>query len=63
MESVVEFPSFNSGPFCEEDYVANRESHYQEHFASQIVLRRFLVDFHGVLSQSMLYPFLQSSTR
>ncbi|KAM7193471.1 hypothetical protein V8F20_008374 [Naviculisporaceae sp. PSN 640] len=51
MESLVGLPDF-SGPFCEEDYAANQESHYQEHFASQIVLRRILVEFHGVLSQT-----------
>jgi hypothetical protein len=52
MGSVVGLPDF-SGPFCEEDYISNQESHFQEHFASQIVLRRLLVDFHGTLSQSI----------
>ncbi|GAB1311437.1 hypothetical protein MFIFM68171_01647 [Madurella fahalii] len=51
MESVVGLPDF-SGPFSEEDYISNQESHFQEHFASQIVLRRLLVDFHGALSHS-----------
>ncbi|SPQ19261.1 edcc0b2d-fe98-43bb-93e0-629f6b3950e8 [Thermothielavioides terrestris] len=51
MESVVGLPDF-SAPFSDEDYISNQESHFQEHFASQIVLRRLLVDFHGVLSQS-----------
>ena len=50
MESIVGLPDF-SGPFSEEDYISNQESHFQEHFASQIVLRRLLVDFHNVLSQ------------
>jgi len=50
MESVVGLPDF-SGPFSDEDYICNRESHFQEHFASQIVLRRLLVDFHAVLRQ------------
>lgn len=51
LESVVGLPDF-SGPFSSEDYLSNQESHFQEHFASQIVLRRLLVDFHGVLSRS-----------
>ncbi|KAM7221575.1 hypothetical protein V8F06_002966 [Rhypophila decipiens] len=55
MESLVGLPDF-SGPFCEDDYVANQESHYQEHSASQIVLRRILVEFHGVLSQNPTTP-------
>lgn len=59
MESLVGLPDF-SGPFCEEDYAANQESHYQEHFASQIVLRRILVEFHGVLSHSMFRYFTPS---
>ncbi|KAK4247411.1 hypothetical protein C7999DRAFT_14545 [Corynascus novoguineensis] len=50
MESIVGLPDF-SGPYSEEDYMSNQESHFQEHFASQIVLRRLLVDFHAVLSQ------------
>ncbi|KAJ4290108.1 hypothetical protein N0V88_006614 [Collariella sp. IMI 366227] len=50
MESVVGLPDFSS-PFLQEDYISNQESHFQEHFASQIVLRRLLVDFHHVLSQ------------
>ncbi|KAK1758272.1 hypothetical protein QBC47DRAFT_294622 [Echria macrotheca] len=50
LEPVVGLPGF-SGPFSDEDYLCNQESHFQEHFASQIVLRRLLVDFHGVLSQ------------
>ncbi|KAL2024199.1 hypothetical protein VTK56DRAFT_9355 [Thermocarpiscus australiensis] len=55
MESVVGLPDF-SGPFSEDDYIINQESHFQEHFASQIVLRRLLVDFHGILSQSTTAP-------
>lgn len=50
MEAVVGLPDF-SGPFSDEDYICNQESHFQEHFASQIVLRRLLVDFHAVLRQ------------
>ncbi|KAL2182901.1 hypothetical protein L209DRAFT_696874 [Thermothelomyces heterothallicus CBS 203.75] len=50
MELLVGLPDF-SGPFAEDDYISNQESHFQEHFASQIVLRRLLVDFHAVLNQ------------
>ncbi|KAK4127053.1 hypothetical protein N657DRAFT_653391 [Parathielavia appendiculata] len=52
VESVVGLPDF-SGPFSQDDYISNQESHFQEHFASQIVIRRLLVDFHSVLSQGM----------
>ncbi|KAK4103041.1 hypothetical protein N658DRAFT_422348 [Parathielavia hyrcaniae] len=50
LESAVGLPDF-SGPFSQEDYICNQESHFQEHFASQIVMRRLLVGFHGTLSQ------------
>ncbi|KAL2134523.1 hypothetical protein VTI74DRAFT_11567 [Chaetomium olivicolor] len=50
MESVVGLPDFSS-PFSEDDYISNQESHFQQHFASQIVLRRLLVNFHHILSQ------------
>lgn len=55
MENVVGLPDFSS-PFSEEDYISNQKSYFQEHFASQIVLRRLLVDFHGILSQGLLPP-------
>lgn len=61
LESVVGLPDF-SGPFSEEDYISNQESHFQEHFASQIVLRRLVVDFHGVLSQGMPRLSLSSAS-
>ncbi|KAL1904901.1 hypothetical protein Sste5344_009428, partial [Sporothrix stenoceras] len=38
-EDLVGLPSF-SGPYSQDDYLANQASHFQEHFASQIVLRR-----------------------
>ncbi|KAK3392932.1 hypothetical protein B0H63DRAFT_516147 [Podospora didyma] len=50
-DTIVGLPDF-SHPFSEVDYISNQESHCQEHFASQIVLRRLLVDFDGVLSQT-----------
>ncbi|KAK0632583.1 hypothetical protein B0T14DRAFT_418504 [Immersiella caudata] len=69
LETVVGLPDF-SGPFSDEDYIGNQESHFQEHFASQIVLRRLLVEFHSVLNQDVVPPspgqipppFSQSST-
>lgn len=57
MESVVGLPDF-SGPYSDDDYLSNQESHFQEHFASQIVLRRLLVDFHGILSQGVCATLL-----
>jgi hypothetical protein len=61
METVVGLPDF-SGAFSEDDYVSNQTSHFQEHFASQIVLRRLLVDFHDVLNRGILpYRLLVSA--
>lgn len=48
-ESRVPVPDFSDG-LTAEDHVANQASHFQEHFASQIVLRRLSTDFHAVLS-------------
>ncbi|CAK7565431.1 MAG: hypothetical protein SEPTF4163_003348 [Sporothrix epigloea] len=45
-EDLVGLPSF-SGPCSQDDYLANQASHFQEHFASQIVLRRLCVAFHN----------------
>ncbi|KXJ92458.1 hypothetical protein Micbo1qcDRAFT_162745 [Microdochium bolleyi] len=47
-EDLVGLPDF-SGPYSEEDYIGNQSSHYQEHFASQIVLRRLSVEFNKTL--------------
>lgn len=47
-EALVRVPDFG-GVLSQEDYVSNQASHYQEHFASQIVLRRLSADFHSVL--------------
>ncbi|KAK4195763.1 hypothetical protein QBC40DRAFT_15984 [Triangularia verruculosa] len=51
MENTVGLPTF-SGPFCEDDVISNQQSHFQEHFASQIVLRRLLVGFHHALNNT-----------
>ena len=45
---MVGLPDF-SGPFSQDDYIGNEGSHFQEYFASQIVLRRLLVEFHVTL--------------
>ncbi|KAI1499637.1 hypothetical protein F5X99DRAFT_389018 [Biscogniauxia marginata] len=55
LEEIVGLPDF-SGSFTEEDYVANQASHFQEHFASQIVLRRLSVEFHTTLSNAFGSP-------
>lgn len=48
-EDLAGLPSF-SGPYSQDDYLANQASHFQEHFASQIVLRRLCEAFHKTLS-------------
>lgn len=55
IEQDVGMPIF-SGQFIQEDYIGNQATHYQEHFASQIVLRRIMSDFNSTLSQGG--PFL-----
>ncbi|KAL1871061.1 hypothetical protein VTK73DRAFT_2257 [Phialemonium thermophilum] len=60
-EPIVGLPDF-SGPFNRDDYLGNESSHFQEHFASQIVLRRLLVDFHNTLSQASSSPSALAST-
>ncbi|KAI2621106.1 hypothetical protein GGR54DRAFT_639234 [Hypoxylon sp. NC1633] len=51
LESLVGLPDF-SGSFSEDDYIGNQASHFQEHFASQIVLRRLSVEFHTTLTNA-----------
>lgn len=48
-EAKVPVPNF-SGVFSQEDLAINQASHFQEHFASQIVLRRLSTDFNAVLN-------------
>jgi hypothetical protein len=50
-EEMIGLPDF-SGPVTDEDYINNQTTHFQEHFASQIVLRRLSVNFHSVLNKS-----------
>ncbi|KAM0296381.1 hypothetical protein ACHAO9_000022 [Fusarium lateritium] len=49
-EETMGLPDF-SGPITDEDYICNQSSHFHEHFASQIVLRRLSVNFHSVLNK------------
>ncbi|KAF5023318.1 hypothetical protein F66182_4626 [Fusarium sp. NRRL 66182] len=51
LEEAIGLPDF-SGPITDEDYIGNQATHFQEHFASQIVLRRLSVSFHSVLSKA-----------
>lgn len=53
-EGLVGLPDFSAGSFSEDDYAGNQTSHFREHFASQIVLRRLSVEFHSTLSNGML---------
>lgn len=49
LEDVVGLPDF-SGTYSQDYYPAgNPASHFQEYFASQIVLRRLSMEFHSVL--------------
>ncbi|KAI5466213.1 hypothetical protein BGZ63DRAFT_347795 [Mariannaea sp. PMI_226] len=50
LDDAVGLPNF-SGPMTEEDYIGNQTTHFQEHFASQIVLRRLSANFHTALSK------------
>ncbi|CAK7214614.1 hypothetical protein SCUCBS95973_002206 [Sporothrix curviconia] len=54
-EDLVGLPSF-SGPYSQDDYLANQASHFQEHFASQIVLCRLCVAFHASATSSSSFP-------
>ncbi|KAB5581061.1 hypothetical protein GE09DRAFT_461373 [Coniochaeta sp. 2T2.1] len=49
LEQIVGVPDF-SGSFADVDYIENQSTRFQEHFASQIVLRRLMMDFHNQLS-------------
>lgn len=64
-ETLVRVPDFG-GPVSQDDHT----SHFQEHFASQIVLRRLSADFNNVLSSgeyarrfppSRVYPIPSAS--
>jgi hypothetical protein len=50
LEQVVGLPDFSES-LAEEDYLGNQSTHFQEYFASQIVLRRLMMDFHVAMGQ------------
>ncbi|KAJ2897190.1 hypothetical protein MKZ38_004873 [Zalerion maritima] len=52
LEDMVGLPSFSMGSFSEEDYIGNQASHYQEHFVSQIVLRKLSLEFNKTLGSA-----------
>lgn len=60
-EAKVPVPNF-SGGFSQEDLASNQASHFQEHFASQIVLRRLSTDFNAVLNNIPSTLTLTTST-
>ncbi|KAF7544531.1 hypothetical protein G7Z17_g9877 [Cylindrodendrum hubeiense] len=51
MGDAVGLPDF-SGPITNDDYIGNQTSYFQEHFASQIVLRQLSTNFHNTLNNS-----------
>ncbi|KAF7549249.1 hypothetical protein G7046_g8409 [Stylonectria norvegica] len=51
LDDAIGLPDF-SGLITDDDYIGNQTTHFQEHFASQIVLRRLSVSFHSALSTS-----------
>ncbi|KUI65989.1 hypothetical protein VM1G_01360 [Cytospora mali] len=61
-EALVRVPDFG-GVLSQEDYVSNQASHYQEHFASQIVLRRLSADFHTVLNSVSSAPAMPGAIK
>ncbi|RSL78510.1 hypothetical protein CEP51_008140 [Fusarium floridanum] len=51
LDDGIGLPDF-SGPITDDDYIGNQTTHFQEHFASQIVLRRLSASFHSTLSKA-----------
>ncbi|KAH8676350.1 hypothetical protein BX600DRAFT_200653 [Xylariales sp. PMI_506] len=49
-EDLVGMPDFRPGLFSDEDYACNQASHYQEHFSSQIFLRKLSSEFQTTLA-------------
>jgi hypothetical protein len=60
LEKVVGLPDF-SDSLAEEDYLGNQSTHFQEHFASQIVLRRLMIELHTDMSQGQYRRSLPTS--
>ncbi|KAM0564423.1 hypothetical protein ACHAPJ_000636 [Fusarium lateritium] len=50
LEETIGLPDF-SGPITDEDYIGNQTTHFHEHFASQIVLRRLSASFYSILNK------------
>lgn len=50
LDDAIGLPDF-SGHITDDDYIGNQTTHFQEHFASQIVLRRLSANFHSTLSK------------
>lgn len=48
-DDSISLPTFG-GPMTEDDYIGNQATHFQEHFASQIVLRSLSATIHATLS-------------
>ena len=57
LEEVVGFPDFG-GNYTQDDYLGNQASHFQEHFASQIVLQRLSKEFHDTLTHGSSCPLI-----
>lgn len=55
LDDAVGLPDF-SGPITSDDFVGNQTSHFQEHFASQIILRRLSANFHTTLNNCQCLP-------
>ena len=49
LEDAIGLPDF-SGPITDDDYIGNQTTHFQQHFAHQIFLRRLSASFHTTLS-------------
>lgn len=49
MDEAIGLPDF-SGHIDDDDFIGNQATHFQEHFASHIVLRRLSAGFHSTLS-------------
>jgi len=51
LDDTIGLPDY-SGPITEDDYIGNQATHFQEHFAAQIVLRSLSATFHTTLTNS-----------
>ncbi|KAF4978081.1 hypothetical protein FZEAL_5471 [Fusarium zealandicum] len=51
LEEAIGLPDF-SGPMTDDDYIGDQTTHFHEHFASHIVLRRLSASSHSALSKA-----------